>query len=166
MVALTSFKRKVLLQQGRSCFISYHQPLWLHIEFQNSGKLSSEKKMIKWFMLNFAGREKCKGCQSGSWEQMSYSSWSSSIRLSFPISSHNWQPRFTSGGRGKGSEIWCRVTRHYCSINQSQADKKLQWIFDGSVFPEMLVKPCITWLPLAWSHPTPSMCISLKNDHS
>lgn len=63
--------------------------------------------MIEWFMLNFAGREKCKGCQSGSWEQMSYSSWSSSIRLSFPISSHNWQPRFTSGGKGRG--VWDSV---------------------------------------------------------
>lgn len=59
-------------------------------------------------MLNFAGREKCKGCQSGSWEQMSYSSWGSSIRLSFPISSHHWQPRFTGWGMGKGLRFGAR----------------------------------------------------------
>lgn len=70
----------------------YQQPLWLHIKFQNSDKLSWGK-MIKWLTLNFAGREKCRGCQSGSSEQMSYSSWGSSIRLSFPISSYHWQPQ-------------------------------------------------------------------------
>lgn len=64
--------------------------------------------MIKWFMLNFAGREKCKGCQSGTCEQMSYSSWGSSIRLSFPISSHHWQPRFTSWRMGRGQRFGAR----------------------------------------------------------
>lgn len=93
--------------QDRSCLIFCHQPLWLHIEFQNSDKLSCGK-MIKWFMLNFAGREKCKGCQSGSWEQMSYSSWGSSIRLSFPISAYHWQPRFTSWGMGRGLRFGAR----------------------------------------------------------
>lgn len=90
-----------------TCPIFSYQPLWLHIEFQNSDKLSCGK-MIKWFMLNFAGREKCKGCQSGSWEQMSYSSWGSSIRLSFPISSHHWQPRFSSWRMERGLRCGAR----------------------------------------------------------
>ena len=59
-------------------------------------------------MLNFAGREKCKGCQSGSWEQMSCSSWGSSVRLSFPISSHHWQPGFTSWRMGRGLRFGAR----------------------------------------------------------
>lgn len=111
-------------------------------------------------MLSFAGREKCKGCHSGSGEQMSYSSRSSSIRLSFPISSHNWQARFTSWGRGRGSEIWCQVNRHYYSINSSHADKKLPWIFDGSVFPECLwslALLCFHWPGASPLHP----CVSL-----
>lgn len=112
MVTLILFKGSPRQLQDRTCLISCHQLQWLHIEFQNSDKLSCGK-MIKWFMLRFAGREKCKGCQSGSWEQMSYSSWSSPIRLSFPISSHNWQPRFTSwekgGGLGLGA-MWINTT--------------------------------------------------------
>lgn len=28
-------------------------------------------------------------------------------------------------GNGKGAEIWCQVNRHYYSINQAHADKRL-----------------------------------------
>lgn len=96
--------------------------------------------MIKWFILNFAGREKCRGCQSGSSEQMSYSSQGSSIRLSFPISSHHWQPQIYWIGKGRTAEFWCQVSRHYYSINQTCIDKRLPWIFDRKFFPEVLVE--------------------------
>lgn len=117
----------------------YHQPLWLHIKFHNSDKLSLGK-MIKWFILDFAGREKCRGCQSGSSEQMSYSSWGSSIRLSFPISFCHWQPQIYWMGKGKMAEFWCQVSRHYYSINQTCVDKMLPWIFDRHLFPEVPVE--------------------------
>lgn len=150
--------------QDRTCLIFYHQPLWLHIEFQNSDKLSCGK-MIKWFMLNFAGREKCKGCQSGSWEQMSYSSWGSSIRLSFPISSHHWQPRFTSQRMRRGLRFGARWIGTIIWSTRLIETWGFPWIFDGSVFPEMLVKHSITFLPFAGSLSTLAMHIFLKNDH-
>jgi hypothetical protein len=166
MIALMPLRGSPSQLQDRTCLISYQQHLWLHIEFQNSDKLSWGK-MIKWFMLNFAGRDKGKGCQSGSWEQMSYSSWGSSIRLSFPVSFHHWQPRFTSWRTGRGLKFGARwiMNRHYYSINQAHIDKMLPWIFDGGVFPEMLVKHSVTFLLFARSLPTLSTCISLKNDH-
>lgn len=117
----------------------YHQPLWLHIKFQNSDKLSLGK-MIKWFILDFARREKCRGCHSESSEQMSYSSWGSSIRLSFPISFYRWQPQIYWMGKGKMAEFWCQVSRHYYSINQACVDKMLPWIFDRHLFPEVPVE--------------------------
>lgn len=123
----------------------YHQPLWLHIKFQNSDKLSWGK-MIKWFILNFTGRQKCRGCQSGSSEQMSYSSRGSSIRLSFPISSYHWQPQIYRMGKRKMAEFWCQVSRHYYSINQTCVDKSLPWIFDRSFFPEVPVESSKTIL--------------------
>lgn len=65
-------------------------------------------KNDKVIYAQFCWKEEIQGCQSGSWEQMSYSSWSSPIRLSFPISSDNWQPRFTSWGKRRGLRLGAR----------------------------------------------------------
>lgn len=113
-------------------------------------------------MLNFAGREKCKGCQSGSWEQMSYSSWNSSIRLSFPISSHNWQPRFTSWGKGTGLRLGARwIDTTIPSTRLIQTRSYHEYLMEVSS-QKRLWNLAITVLALARSRFTLSMCIFEK----
>lgn len=94
--------------QDRTCLIFSHQPLSVHIEFQNSDKLScgkNDKVIYAQFLLE---RRNARAVSLESWEQMSYSSWGSSIRLSFPISSHHWQPRFTGWRMGRGPRFGAR----------------------------------------------------------
>lgn len=114
---------------------------------QNSDKLSCGK-MIKWFMLNFAEGKNARSCQSGSWEQMSYSSWGQQWEgYHFPSSSHHWQPRFSSWRMERGLRCEMEWIQHCYSISQVLTDMRLPWIFVGSI-PELLMKHSIA-LPFA-----------------